>query len=144
MKCESPHQRVAGPVHRLIRRVLLSALLLTACDSVLGGTDCTLIGCINGLMLEYATPPAYPVSIQVFPNSFTDTPVYTYQCAAATGCVAPVIPITTKLTRATIRVTTPAGVRVTQAENIGYTVSYPNGRQCGPRCEQARVVIDMP
>lgn len=144
MKAESPIQGVRGPAHRRTRRALLSVLMLIACDSVLYGTDCTLIGCINGLSLEFPTPPQFPVSIQVFPNSFTDIPVYSYQCAAGAGCVAPVVPIETKLTRATIRVTTPAGVRVTQAENILYTVSYPNGRKCGPRCEQARVVLEMP
>jgi hypothetical protein len=110
---------------------------------------CTLIGCIDQLVVEVAPRPTGAFGVTA--TDAADS-VQTARCESATACrdgpgtadsVALVhLRATTGAVR--IRITDGAG-RVTEVQSApAYEGVYPNGRQCAAACRVARVRVRWP
>lgn len=114
--------------------------LLYAAAAVLAGCTpfgaCTLVGCDDGLAVQFQQPPASPFRIEASVPG--DPTQYAIDCASAQAC----FPMFSGLVaeRVTIRLITQQGTR-TQEFQPGYKNVYPNGRRCGPACRQATVTF---
>ena len=106
-------------------RILLAALLSLAagCDVLgIGSTQCTLIGCTDGITVHLTALPTGPYRGEIL-GSGPDGLSYTYDI---------------------VGVTTPLGTRYTEIANPVYTTSGPNGQDCPPICRQASVTAQLP
>lgn len=97
---------------------------------------CTLIGCEDGLSVEFQRPPAGAFRIEASVPG--DPTQYAIDCASAATCF-PMFPGLVAQ-RVTIRLVTQEGTR-TQEFQPRYEDFYPNGRRCGPACRQATVTF---
>ena len=70
-------------------------------------------------------------------------PHYVYDCANAAQCGTWAMFTDYTPEAVTIRVTTSAGTREQTAQPT-YSVSRPNGPNCGPECRQAQVTVALP
>jgi len=114
-------------------RLLGAVLLLTGCDAV----GCTLIGCINGLTIEFANAPAGAMTVEARSIDHPSAAVFTATCAGIAAVCTRVdfpdfLPRDVALT-----ITTTAGTRRLSIRPT-YTTSQPNGPKCGPTCRSAR------
>jgi hypothetical protein len=121
---------------RLARLAGGIALLVSAgCDTF---RACTLIGCVNGLMIQFAAPPTSAYRVEVSSGNGT---VNVFECPTAQCGGArfeDYFPQT-----ATVTVITAAGTTTTTIAPE-YTESYPNGHACGPACRRANVTVSPP
>jgi hypothetical protein len=121
---------------------VLGAIALLA-GSACADTSCTLIGCSNGLRIEFNAPPTSPFRLEAS-SSFAGGPAYVFECTNVSVCNAQAVffkdylPATTKITLTTVAGTTT--VDVTPA----YSEFQPNGSRCGPTCTVATVQIHYP
>ena len=91
--------------------------------------------------LALAQAPAGAYRIEVF--SSPSGPHYVYDCASAAQCGTSAMFTDYTPEAVTIRVTTSAGTREQTAQPT-YSVSRPNGPNCGPECRQAQVTVALP
>ena len=121
-----------------IRSLLLSATvaLLAGCTPI---GSCTLIGCDDGLSVQFSRPPEGAFRIEVtVPN---DPTVVAIDCADAAAC--PLMFPGLVADQVTLRLITAQGT-VTQQFQPRYQDVHPNGRRCGPACRQATVIFQLP
>jgi len=124
---------------RRIAGLLLCATVGSSCDH-----DCTLIGCIQGVLVLVPSTTPVPYKVEVFkPVGAALTLLNTLECSAQVCDGVVHIPDTT-LERVIVRVTTPAGTRETDFPNLMYSRTYPNGPDCGPLCVSAQIVAPLP
>lgn len=118
----------------------LRSLLFSAAAALLAGCNpfgaCTLIGCHNGLSVEFERPPAGAFRIEASVPG--DPTQYTIACTSAAACF-PMFPDLVA-EQVTIRLITQEGTR-TQEFRPRYQDVHPNGRRCGPACRQATVTF---
>lgn len=115
---------------------LFAAATLAGCNPVI---TCTLIGCHNGLVVQFDRMPTQPFRVEaIVPN---DPAQHVVECDA-NRCPHVLFPDLLP-EQVTIRVTTAAGTR-TQEFRPKYENLYPNGRRCGPACRQATVTVQVP
>lgn len=126
---------------RLAAGARASALLLLL---GLGGCGCDLVGCANGLRVQFTSAPSAPFSVELLSLSATEPAVDRVNCPQVNSCNADVYFFGTSVSQATIRVITTAGARDSKFTDIRYTKSYPNGRQCSPTCLNASVTAAIP
>jgi hypothetical protein len=118
----------------------IRSLLFSATAALLAGClptqSCTLIGCFDGLAVEFQTPPAGAFRLEASVPG--DPTGYAIDCTSADTCA----PVFQDLIaeQVTIRLITQQGTR-TQQFQPNYENQYPNGRQCGPACRQAKVTF---
>lgn len=112
-----------------------AVVLLSGCSPVL---TCTLIGCDNGLSVEFSSPPAGAYRVEAVVAGAAPAVV---ECGAGQTCPPMFFP-GVEAERVTIRVTTAAGTR-SQEFTPRYEDLYPNGRDCGAVCQQARVMFQL-
>ena len=114
-------------------------LLITSCNVL--PTSCTLIGCTSGVNVTFSRQPAAPYRVEALVEG--SAPVV-FECSNASSCTGVgAVFLAVEAEEMTIRVTTPSGT-VTQQVRPQYEPMYPNGRRCGPVCEQANVTIQFP
>jgi hypothetical protein len=121
-----------------IRSILFSATaaLLAGCTPF---GACTLIGCDDGLLVQLNRPPAGAFRIEAtVPN---DPAVVGIECADAASC--PLMFSGLVADQVTLRLITSQGT-VTQQFQPRYEEVHPNGRRCGPACQQATVTFQLP
>ncbi len=125
--------------HRPVLSALgvLSALILQACG-------CTLVGCIDGLLVDFPARPAGPYRVELFVNAILQPAPEAATCTDARGCFSGIVFRTTATNNLVVRVTTAAGARETVFPHVTYTKSSPNGPSCGPTCSSARVTVQAP
>ena len=103
---------------------------------------CTTRGCLRETGLYVHVAPistiTQSVRVEVFPLGLDRPPVHVHECSGSL-CDQNVFFKGLIVERATIRVTTDAGVRVTEVRPVYYT-EYPNGRGC-PTCVYAQVGV---
>jgi len=121
------------------RFLVLAGASLIGCSNLTGA--CTLIGCDNHLRIAFETPPSGAVRVEALEEGATSPRVV--ECASASACPF----------GATFQDFTPAHVIITVITDQGskqfdlrpaYEQIRPNGRNCGPVCTQARVVVSLP
>ena len=123
---------------RLVMAILL-APIVSGCVHA-----CTLIPCLEGLIVRLPSPPAGPFMIEVLvPAGQTLTPIHTYECPTGT-CPDQVWIQNVELTHIVVRVTTQAGVRTTDVPQVPYEMKYPNGTDCDTGCLNAVVTAELP
>lgn len=121
-----------------IRTFLYSATaaLTAGCTPTIA---CTLIGCSNGLSVEFNRAPEGAFRLEAtVPN---DPTVHAIDCASASTCMLMFPELVAE--QVTIRLITQQGT-ITQQFQPEYETLYPNGRRCGPACEQATVTLQLP
>lgn len=116
------------------------ALLLAACQPILGSGTCTLIGCTSGLEVELSARPAGPYRIEAFVDGAGAR--YVYDCADPAACLGVAIFSDFTPSWATVQVTTAAGTRRFEVRPQ-YRESRPNGGECPPVCRTARVTLTL-
>ena len=115
-----------------------AAVLLAGCNTI--STACTLIGCDDGLAVQFTTAPSGAYRVEAI-TAGAATPAV-FECGAGETC-PPVFFPDLEAERVTIRVTTSAGT-VSREFTPEYEDLYPNGRRCGAACRQATVTIQLP
>lgn len=100
---------------------------------------CTLIGCDNGLSVEFNRAPEGAFRLEATVPG--DPTVHAIDCASASTCMPMFSGLVAE--QVTIRLITQQGT-VTQQFQPEYDTLYPNGRRCGPACEQATVTLQLP
>jgi hypothetical protein len=121
-----------------IRSLLFSATaaLLASCTPF---GACTLIGCEDGLSVQFSRAPAGAFRIEAtVPN---DPTVAAIDCADAASCPLRFPGVVAE--QVTLRLITSQGT-VTQEFQPRYQELHPNGRRCGPACRQATVTFQLP
>ena len=128
-----------------MRRRILQAMCLglfafaAGCDFV---RSCTLIGCMNGLIVQLSTQPTSPpYRVEITGSGFGA--VHVYECTHPTNCSSMAIFEDYFPDVATVKVITTAGTTTTHVTPV-YKESQPNGRGCGPTCRQASVTVPFP
>ncbi|HEX6373937.1 MAG TPA: hypothetical protein VF006_33725 [Longimicrobium sp.] len=121
----------------------IRSLLFSATAALLAGCSpfgaCTLIGCLDGLSVQFNRPPAGAFRIEAtVPN---DPTVVAIECADVASC--PLMFSGLVAEQVTLRLITQQGT-ITQQFQPRYEETYPNGRRCGPACRQATVTIQLP
>jgi hypothetical protein len=123
-----------------------SALMLSgaACGSPV--EVCTLIGCDSGLTVQLSSLPVGAFTVEVFPESPSlHPPVTRYDCDPARSSCDTWILFPDFFPRSPyVRVTSSVGSVTLPIVDVPYQTSYPNGRQCGPACRRAFVMVDIP
>lgn len=99
--------------------------------------NCTLIGCVNGIMLQLGgSLPASTLTVDATGNDSSH--VHT-ECTGACS----VIPLENfRPSEATIVVSWTGGSK-TVTVSPTYEVTYPNGKACGPECHSAQVIVNL-
>ena len=121
-----------------IRTLLLSATAALLAGCIPTGA-CTLIGCHDGLSVQFSRPPAGAFRVEAtVPN---DPAVRAIDCDDVATCQL-IFP-NLLAEQVTLRLIT-AGETVTQQFEPRYENQYPNGRRCGPSCRQATVTLQLP
>ena len=129
-------------------------LVTASCDS----QTCTLVGCSDGLTLEFdeSVPRDYTVTVTV------DGTTETADCTAATlgddtadastglpaletsiGCGTNMLTFGFSPTQLSVVITFPDGAKTTVDAKPAYEETYPNGEDCEPACRQATYEIDI-
>jgi len=121
----------------------IRSLLLSATAALLAGCiptgACTLIGCHDGLSVQFSRPPAGAFRIEaIVPNGPTVQPI---DCADASNCLLMFPDLVAE--QVTLRLIMAQGT-LTQQFQPRYENLYPNGRRCGPSCRQATVTLKLP
>ena len=126
-----------------------AVIIVGAAASIAGcGIDschaCTAIGCVDQLVIHFATIPTAPVRVELRERSPTDSVVRSYGCNDALSCLTG--PVFSDFTPKQLFVTviTSAGTRTTEIRNIKYTEYRPNGPHCDPICRSAALTVDVP
>lgn len=112
--------------------------LLAGCNSI--STACTLIGCDDGLSVQFSQSPTDGYRVEAW--SELNTAPQVLECGAGQVCPPVVFP-DFQGENVTIRVTTEAGSQVHEFVGVEYLDLYPNGRRCGATCRQATVTIQL-
>lgn len=117
-------------------RLALPALLLLAFAACNSGTRvCTLIGCSNGLTVTVANAPAGPVTVRArVPDSQS---AVSAECTGGSLCTVRFEDFTPE--RVTVEVIAGGATR-TVTVTPAYTVSQPNGPNCGT-CRFSNIAI---
>lgn len=152
-----------------ILRPLLLALLATGCESVGGGSSCTLLGCVDGLSIDF-TRTAWPdgaYSVKVRMDGKDEalcTALLPFEPSGTSGiCNAKEVTLGTsgqQLPKAQQALTglrvngTPLHVAIELRRNgqielstevtPTYLTTNPNGPACGPTCTQGSVKVAVP
>lgn len=122
---------------RLLRAVgVLLIASATACDSFY---TCTLIGCANGLALDFGTNQAGPFRVEIQSQFGTAN---TFECKAALQCRFAFFEEFYPQT-ATVTVIRGAITKTTTVTPV-YSESRPNGEHCGPTCRHATAAVEIP
>ncbi len=148
---------------------LMAATLASACSSGAGSgpRECTLIGCVNGLSVDFSTPlrerGAYRITIELDGRQVTCEATLPFaSCGADGGCSSSevmlmrsgcALPAEAHELSGVRVMSTPAAARIV-VERDGnavaekelaptYAQSMPNGEGCGPVCEQASASLDV-
>lgn len=100
---------------------------------------CTLIGCDNGLAVDFNRAPQGAFRIEV--TTPGDATVHAIDCDSAATCVMMFPGLMAE--QVTVRAITQQGT-FTQTFQPDYEELYPNGRRCGPACRQASVIVQLP
>ena len=126
-----------------IRRLQVAGLVLLAFSAGCNfARSCTLIGCVNGLFVEFSQPTPGPFRVEV--RGTSSMTVHVYECTSATGCGQGLAMFEDYFPQSvTIKLTTAAGTTTMSATPV-YTESQPNGKGCGPTCRSARVTVPAP
>lgn len=114
-----------------------AAVLLASCNPLF--QECTLMACQDGLNVSFARVPAGAYRVEAVPEGASTPQVF--DCADPATCHGAFFP-DLRADRVTIRVITQAGTH-TQAFAPRYETIYPNGRDCGGRCQQATVTVQF-
>jgi hypothetical protein len=113
-----------------------AALLLASCNPFTQA--CTLMACFDGLAVEFAAAPTGAFKVEAW--SAVQTAPQVFECAAPANCPS-VFFENFQGEQVTVRVTTAAGVRTQLFTGVDYERIYPNGRDCGGECRQAKVTF---
>lgn len=113
-----------------------AAVLLASCSSLTQA--CTLIACQDGLEVRFAQAPAGAYRVEAIVEGAAPQ---AFDCADPALCPGAFF-ADLRAERVTLRVTTAAGTH-TQEFAPRYETLYPNGRDCGGRCRQAAVTVQM-
>ena len=114
-----------------------TALILQACG-------CNLVGCYDGLLVDFPSRPAGPYRVELFAAGVPQSAPPEATCADARGCYSGIVFRTHATDDLVLRVTTAIGVRDTAVPHVTYTTLAPNGRGCGPICRSAMVTAKAP
>lgn len=115
-----------------------AALLLASCNPLT--QSCTLIGCHNGLQVNFSSAPTGAYRVEAWSELRIAPQVI--ECAAGQTC-GPVFFVDFAGEDVTVRVTAGGEVRTQTFEDVEYEPQYPNGRDCGAVCEQASVTFQL-
>jgi hypothetical protein len=113
-----------------------AAVLLASCNPFTGA--CTLIGCENGLSVQFAVALTGAYRVEAWSELRTMPQVF--ECGAGEVCPSVFFP-DFQGHDVVVRVTTAAGTRMQEFPRVEYDAQYPNGRDCGAVCEQATVTF---
>jgi hypothetical protein len=138
---------VARVHHRRLCLALSFAVLssgVVGCNLLDGGRDCTLVGCVSGLMVQFdgALPPG-PLTVELLPFGPAAESRYVFQCADTATCPAAFFPGVFEEREIQIRVTTARG-SVVRSARPRYERTRPNGPDCEPTCFNGVVRVAPP
>lgn len=102
-------------------------------------TSCTLIGCDDGLSVQFSRPPVGAFRVEA--TVLNDPVVAAIDCADAATCMVRFPDLVAE--HVTLRLITSEGT-VTQQFQPRYEDVRPNGPRCGPACRQATVTLQLP
>ena len=123
---------------KTLRAVCLLVVAMVGC--VPTTENCTLIGCLNGLMVRLEGAPAGPWTVQVTSGNTTRT----QECPAGGNCAGQVF--FSGLEPTTVNVTVTRGANSVTYNNLTPTANtvQPNGPRCAPTCNQPFVTVAPP
>ena len=132
----------------LIRRtgILLLAGSTSACALFDNDLVCTLAGCESGITVRLPSLPAgaFKIELLVLRTGTEGEASYLYECDGGSSCRQEVFFPSLTPSRVAVRVTTGEGVRTTDFPTVTYTVTQPNGKECGPTCLNATLAPSLP
>jgi hypothetical protein len=120
------------------------ALLTSAgagCTNPFGSLSCTLIGCLDGLHVQFDSPPPDGTVIEV--NGSDGMPTIMHVVCGATNCDFGLYFEGYTPPYLTVHVVTPTGEGISTYEPK-YVKSQPNGEDCPPTCRSATVLVELP
>jgi hypothetical protein len=115
-----------------------AVVLLAGCNSI--ALACTEIGCDDALRVRFSTAPAGPYRVEAWSEVRVEPQVF--ECTAGSTCPLAYFP-DFEGRNVTVRVTTAAGTKTQEFTGVEYEAVYPNGRRCGPACQQAEVTVQL-
>lgn len=119
----------------------LFVTVLSGCEHWVGLESCPLIGCQNGLEVELSTQPTTPFRVEAVAPGGIST--YQFECTDPSQCG----------TRVFFPEFTPGVVEIrvitedrttTMTYEPRYEERQPNGPDCPPECNVAKVRVEMP
>ena len=105
---------------------------------------CNLVGCYDGLLVNFPSRPEGPYRIELFAAGVVQPAPLEATCTEARGCNSGIVFRTHATDDLVFRVTTSLGIRDTTVPRVRYTTVSPNGRGCGPTCSSAEVTVKAP
>ena len=105
---------------------------------------CNLVGCYDGLLVDFADRPAGLYRLELFVAAVLQPAPPAATCTEAKGCFSGIVFRTHATDNLVLRVTTAVGARETVFQRIAYTTASPNGKGCGPTCRSATVTVKAP
>ena len=133
-------QTERGRLPSLAARGVVAFAIALACSRREAPVACSLIGCVNTLVLEVQNAPPGPITVRATPVGSADT-ARTIVCAGETGCTNVVaFPAGFAPARVQLTVTTTAGTRDWDVTPM-YDTSRSNGPKCGEVCRFGTVHI---
>jgi len=106
-------------------------------------TDCTLIGCLNGLIIEFDKPAAAPYRVELMAPGLGSGQTFVRDCPTANSNPMSEFFPDYFPTEVTVKITTPSGT-VSKAVQPKYEDYFPNGKRCGSACRNAHVAVALP
>jgi hypothetical protein len=132
---------VRALVYGVMGPIALVGVLATApgCSNPFGGA-CTLIGCTDGIMVSFETPPPDGTLVEL--EGPFGVP-WRVECGVDLDCGTGIFFADYTPQQLTVRVVTRAG-EATESFQPTYEKFQPNGEDCSPTCWRATVVMGLP
>jgi hypothetical protein len=124
---------------KLTCAVALASVIAIACDR---SFDCTLIGCLDAVIVHLSTTPTGAFTVRVRPIGSADT-TQTVTCDGTSVCGQEIRFVNMRPPQVEVTVTQGTTSVVTTA-TVNYTKVYPNGPNCGVGCTTGKVTAATP
>ncbi len=133
------HRSFVGAALALLTTIVFAAAG-TGCSNPFGGGACTEIGCSNGLLVTFNTPPPHGSIVELDnSNGFP----WRVECGIDWNCDFGIFFADFTPDHVRVRVVTPDG-EVSESFQPTYQKHQPNGDGCPATCLNATILVELP